>query len=69
MTEGELWTDPKAPPATPGANSRELCCPAFAHPLPAAVRIVAEDFAREGVDQELATNLAVKASDPLRVPA
>lgn len=57
------------PPAAPPANGRELCCPTCSQPLAAAVRIVAETFATEGIDEELAAKLAARAYGQLRVPA
>lgn len=63
VAEAALWADP---PAAPGGNG--LHCPTCATQLPAAVRVVAESFTAEGVDDELATKLAVKAFGLLRVP-
>lgn len=61
----EQVREPDAPPE----NGRELFCPTCAHPLPAMVQVVAEDFAQEGVDEELAAMLAAKACGLLRAPA
>lgn len=55
--------------AAPPENGGGLPCPTCAQPLPAMVRVVAEDFTLEGVDEALAAKLAAKACGLLRVPA
>ena len=59
---------PKKPHgAAPPANGGGLLCPTCAQPLPDVVGVVADDFAAEGIDAELAAKLAVRAFGLFRV--